>query len=144
MTIFRCRPRGSMQLTWWTSTTVPPTATTTPSTTLWTRSRRSLCKRLGTWLWRLYDEVSARVAQPALEADAARRLGNGSFFCAAQLKRDSLGGHMLVQLAAMLLLGPLVHSPTRATGAEPGLLCSFSFITPSGFPPLIAPGSFCT
>src|SRR5438105_3686049 len=62
MTIFRCRPWGSMQLTWWTSTTVPATATTTPSTTLWTRSRPSLCKRLGTWLWRLYDENSARVA----------------------------------------------------------------------------------
>src|ERR1041385_8892707 len=60
MTIFRCRQWGSMRLTLWTSTTVPATATTTPSMTRWTRSRRSLYKRLGTWLWRWYDESGAR------------------------------------------------------------------------------------
>src|SRR5439155_17621342 len=124
MTIFRCRPWGSMQSTWWTSTTVPATATTTPSTTLWTRSRRSLCKRLGTWLWRLYDEISARVAEPALRVVGLARPGDTPYtvvrsltvlpYAALPNKRLKLAGGDLPKASGALVPGrarTVVHFP---------------------------------
>src|SRR5712691_4103279 len=70
----------------------------------------------------------------ALEAGGARRLGNESFFSAPQLKRDSLGGSIMIVRFLLLSFLILWTCPNIARGQDsPASLCAVKAVDTTGW-----------